>query len=611
MEVKMMRRSLLFLVVLSLLLFSLGEPLVLAQEPTEEPTAAPTEELTEEPTAAPTEELTEEPTAAPTEELTEEPTAAPTEELTEEPTAAPTEELTEEPTAAPTEELTEEPTAAPTEELTEEPTAAPTEELTEEPTAAPTERNEALDSEVEVTAIGSYPLQPVSNNVFIFNPSNSQSATVSTSYYKEGNSTADATIASEIIGPRASATYKLYNGNDPGVSSGFKRGSVVIEADQQVVAMAFGVSATPSRCAYEGIGAGSQSVLFPAVFRIDTRDRYDLSAIQNTGSDTATARFIYTDENGNVVYDSAAHSNNKTIPSNASLYLSTRDYVSDGFRGSLRVISQGSQLLVGANQAKNLNETLCYSAFNTDAAAKKLFIAAGRYRPNNGQWSQTLVMNVGNQPTKVRVKYMNQSTGQQIVGRTETLNPNQSKRWHSSQDSDISSALAAQPGGVWVGPIEVQSISYDGGTTPAQNVVAIELETLNFTQIYGYPAIKQDASGTEFLLAAVHRQPVSNPFLQFTSIQIQNLNATNSADVTVTFYNLSDGSVRDTASHLPIAPGGKINLNTAQDFNTAPWNASNFVGSAIVKSNNGQKISVAAISWQAGVPGAYPGYKLQ
>ena len=123
--------------------------------------------------------------------------------------------------------------------------------------------------------------------------------------------------------------------------------------------------------------------------------------------------------------------------------------------------------------------------------------------------------------------------------------------------------------------------------------------------------VEQAAAGTEFLLAAVHRQPVSNPSLQFTSIQIQNLDPTNQADVTITFYNLTDGSVRDTASNLPIAPGGKININTAQDFSSPAWNASNFVGSAIIQSNGGQPISVAAISWQNGVPGAYSGYKLQ
>jgi hypothetical protein len=85
------------------------------EEPTEEPTEAPT-------TVAPTEEPTEAPTTvAPTEEPTEAPTTvAPTEEPTEAPTTvAPTEEPTEAPTTeAPTEEPTEAPTTEPANDVT-------------------------------------------------------------------------------------------------------------------------------------------------------------------------------------------------------------------------------------------------------------------------------------------------------------------------------------------------------------------------------------------------------------------------------------------------------------------------------------------------------------
>ncbi len=82
-----------------------------AEETTEAPTEAPTEE-TEAPTEAPTEE-TEVPTEAPTEETTEAPTEAPTEETTEAPSEETTEAPTEETTEVPTEETTEAPTVVP------------------------------------------------------------------------------------------------------------------------------------------------------------------------------------------------------------------------------------------------------------------------------------------------------------------------------------------------------------------------------------------------------------------------------------------------------------------------------------------------------------------
>ena len=156
-----MKKLLFLVVVASLLMFVSPAAWTMAQDPDPESTAQPTEqpaaapEVTDEPPAAP--EPTEEPAAAaPTEEP---PAAEPTEEAAPTEEVAPTEEAapTEEPTAEPTEEVvpTEEPTTEPTEEVvpTEEPTAEPTEEVvpTEEPTAEPTEEP-VLTVTPEVTA---------------------------------------------------------------------------------------------------------------------------------------------------------------------------------------------------------------------------------------------------------------------------------------------------------------------------------------------------------------------------------------------------------------------------------------------------------------------------
>ena len=104
-------------------------------EPTEAPTATPTEMPTEAPTEAPTETPTEAPTEVPTEAPTEAPTETPTEAPTEVPTETPTEAPTEVPTEAPTEMPTEEPTAVPTESPTTEPTATPIPTATPKPSS--------------------------------------------------------------------------------------------------------------------------------------------------------------------------------------------------------------------------------------------------------------------------------------------------------------------------------------------------------------------------------------------------------------------------------------------------------------------------------------------
>jgi len=115
-----------------------GDPTV---EPSADPTVTPTIDPTSDPTTldptstpteAPTYLPTVEPTSYPTVSPTLDPSNAPTSEPTEAPTGSPTFEPTEDPTGTPT---TSEPTSSPTDEPTAEPTSSPTDEPTAEPTS--------------------------------------------------------------------------------------------------------------------------------------------------------------------------------------------------------------------------------------------------------------------------------------------------------------------------------------------------------------------------------------------------------------------------------------------------------------------------------------------
>ncbi len=91
-------------------------------EPTQAPSADPTEPVTQTPTAKPTEPATQAPTQPPTAK----PTQAPTQTPTAKPTQAPTAKPTQAPTQAPTAKPTQAPTQAPTQGNTQNPTNAPT-----------------------------------------------------------------------------------------------------------------------------------------------------------------------------------------------------------------------------------------------------------------------------------------------------------------------------------------------------------------------------------------------------------------------------------------------------------------------------------------------------
>jgi len=452
-----------------------------------------------------------------------------------------------------------------------------------------------------------YPLEPLFSNVFVMNPSEDPGdVTVVVTYYDtDGVALGD---LSATLGPLGSHNFKVDDATF--LPDGF-RGSAVISSDGPIVALAYPSSWTPSRSAYEGIEQGADEVLVPAVFQIPGRGRYDVTAIQNTSATEAEVQFTYFQETG-----TQAAQDTVTIPPQASIFLDTRDYVDDGFRGGLKVESLGDELIVATNLAKNLDESLAYDGFTPSEYGKEFYIPAARCKPlDSGQWSQTMVMNTEDAAGTVTVTYYSEA-GDVVAQAARELPANTAIRFHSWQDADVYNQLVANapdpsnPGWAkWAGPVKVES---------TVDVTVVELETLYGTEagysgakpaIYAYKGLRPEQGADAFLLPSVHRKEVGGSAWDgmFSVIQMQNpLDV--SVPVTVTLIN-QDGSTADEQTRT-IDPNGKWNLNTAADLTAADLGGEDqWVGAAKVEAD--QPIMVVEISWLNGVAGAYGGFPLE
>jgi hypothetical protein len=399
-------------VVLSLVLIGilLVGPTTFAQDPsTEEPTVAPTEEATvaatEEPTVAPTEE--------PTVAATEEPTVAPTEE--------PTVAATEEPTVAPTEEPTVAPTEEPTVAATEEPTVAPT----EEPTVVPTEEPASVRTEAPMVTgdvgIAADPSAAEYTNFQIQNLS-STTANVVVKVYNESGTL----VASDTPPALSPGGYVAYTqnplGSDPfNLGSGFK-GSVVVESDQKVGAIAnqfvgnLGTGQSSISAAYTGVDTPSTDLSFPLAYRSFNNWTTRIH-LQNSTDTAANVQVTYTAYAGSA--NSKTATDSFSIPGNGSKTVSLyKDAVpttlGTNWQGSVTIHS--SKSLAGIADLYFDNPTdgsyydfiMNYNGFTTSDTGTTLYAPTlfKRYlEPAFGWNTNIFVSNMGSASANICVTY--------------------------------------------------------------------------------------------------------------------------------------------------------------------------------------------------------------
>jgi hypothetical protein len=582
-----MRKLVSLFVVLSLLVaLASSAGVANAQSPTEEPTAEPTEESRAEPTEEPTVEPTEEPTAEPTEEPTAEPTVEPTEEPTAEPTAEPTEEPTEEPTVEPTEE----PTVEPTEEPTAEPTVEPTVEASIGGTGA---------GEIDAQALGTFStiihVQNKANtptNVIVDWKNETTGASISPA--------TDVTIQGDgqvtIDGSGVTGGGTVNSGG--GIPSGLSRGSAVVTADNQGVAVVVDVvNSGGVMDSYQGFSAGMDTAYLPVMH---ANNWHQTIAVQNAGTSAAGYTIRFFNEDGSErVADQITVADN-TLPVGASQYYEMDNIISGSWAGAAVVEATAGDLIAVASNEYFLdlvtNSTpvmdISYEGLpDTEAANRLFFPVTHNFYPGyfNGWMTFMSVQNVGGSPIDITCRYLNtDGSTAHTVTKTNITSNAAAFFWAKDYTANLGSAYV----GSAVVTCEPSATCQMVGIM--DDYIQYQSPATSILGGVGYFKAGSLASGATKLYFPSVRKNTASGGINATVV-VQNLDEATTANVTVSLYDQNGALLRSFPDTIP--PGANNWWSTAfnNPDNSAPTTntfmnglANSYVAGVVIESTNGR-----------------------
>ena len=419
-----MKRIVAILLVASLLISLVGGSVVLAQEPTAEPTEEPTAEPTQEPTAEPTEEPTAEPTQEPIAEPTEEPTAEPTEEPTAEPTAEPTEE--------------------------------PTAEMTEEPTISAAAASDG----------------PWYSTIYVSNP-HASSATVAILFYDE-NGNQDASY--DVSGGLSAHGSAVIDVSSVGGLDSSWQGSAVVQSERQLAAaVALKVNSSTDRELYSGFTQAGTSAYMPAV--ANAYGQLSTLAVQNTSgsSTTVTATYLSTTGGANPTFSF-------TVPAYASKFLVSNSdngvggpSLGSGWLGSASFTSSGGEIVVLNHQPyTNAPKAVAYEGVSQGYT--KIYYPTALQKIYTAKFTTFYaIQNVGSASTSVTMRVYDTS-GVQVGTASTTLASNAKVSWQpadaGASEGFLGSAVVESGGQPIAGIVNIGTLPMSGCPTGAGQTTA-------------------------------------------------------------------------------------------------------------------------------------------
>ena len=325
-------------------------------------------------------------------------------------------------------------------------------------------------------------------------------ANIQIKYYDQGGTV----VASpnDTIPANSSKTYFPIHAPSP------FNGSVIIESDQQVVAIVNAVGDGTYFASTTGFSSGSTSINLPLLMKgnagFDTWFN-----VQNTG----TAGTIVT-----VTYSGIATPDTATIPPGASATFNqaTNANLPNGFVGSATVTNTGGQPIVASVMQVGTGSTKAMLGYNSFSSGSQEIKAPLVMANNSGFFTGIQVMNVGSAPTNVTITYGANTQG--------SLAPTADTCTNLAVGQ---SCTKLQLGGQWAS-------TYVGGATitnsAAQNLVAIVNQLSLVGQGSAYEGFNPGAAGTSVVAPLV----MANNSGFFTGIQVQNVGIGN-CDIGVTY----------------------------------------------------------------------------
>jgi hypothetical protein len=381
----------------------------------------------------------------------------------------------------------------------------------------------------------------------------SSTASIVVSYFNQ-NGTKNIPDVQDQIAAMASKTYFPIGAN-PGFN-----GSVVVSADQPVVAIANTLGNSPQYAAStESFSEGSTSVKLPLIMK-NNGGFYTWFNVQNAGASSASVTVQYVPASSGSAYTAPA----VTVAPGAAATFNQRDLAAIGtkFVGSAVVSSDqpvvATVMQVGEASAKIL---MGYNGFTAGSTTASLPLIMAN---NGGYFTGYQVQNVGAASATVTIDY-----GQNIAGTfaptddTVTLAPNES-------------ATFIQNGGKWAGNKFVGSATVSSG----QPVVAIVNQVGAAAAAVGtaYNGFNTSSATSKVSAPLI----MANNSGYFTGFQVMNVGSA-ATTITVDYGTNLAGSYSPPNETATIQPGNSY--NSIQ--NGGAWAGKKYVGSVTVTAAGG------------------------
>lgn len=341
---------------------------------------------------------------------------------------------------------------------------------------------------------------------------------------------------------------------DPLLAAG--RGSATISADQQLgaVVQILARDQIATSGAYVGFDEGSDTFYVPLVARQRSTSSglaNSQIAIMNTGASAATVSVKLVDWfDGRVVYTKTGIS----IKSGASfLYdLEEETKLPTNWIGSAEVRAADGKVAVVANFFMGAHGMQTFNAFPASRASTKWLVPLFTSRLGNGLSAPVTIQNVSGSEIPVGGACMTckvDSTSPKLtpatftVRNTEPIAPSMSYAWNPVIDM----TLPAE----WLGSCRIE--------TSANTIAFVQLRFMGTDRTSAYEAIDGNSTDKRLVIPLVAKR-LPNGFA--TAVTIQNVSATASANVTLTYTPGSESAAPTKLTFSKtIPPGGSLIQN--------------------------------------------------
>lgn len=355
---------------------------------------------------------------------------------------------------------------------------------------------------------------------------------------------------------------------------------------------------------YSGVAAGSSAICFPSLWKYESVEIISSFAVQNTGTSPVNVDLSFVNRAGVTVL-----TDSDTIPAGAqhTFDLAQLPNIPADFEGSANVTVNGEGSVAGvavASWGGASSRSATYNAADcSSASGPTVLVVPTQFRVNslsgwvNGLWSAINVQNLSGNTATLKLTYTDRDGGTPPLVLNGSIPPFSTIGANTRNGGNFAASDFAplDVDQAWAGTVKVEV------SEPAVATVVTQWDRTGGGEAGVYAAADQSAGATKVFVPGVKRIMPSGTWQDFSAVIVQNLGS-GTADVTVEFFDAAGTSLL-TFSNDSIAPGAGLGYNTrnggdkpAGDFNAL---GDNYVGQAVVTSNNGQPLSVVlnGISW--------------